>query len=82
MFVGAVIVVDVVVDVRQGVFMTSRSIGGIDVAFEDVGADEATFVSVNDVIGSGTIVAATVVVVVEVAFVIVVIVVVVGIDDV
>lgn len=66
------IVVGVVVDVRQGVFMTSRSIGGIDVVFEDAGVDETTFVSEIDVIGSGTIVVA-VVVVVQVAVVVIVV---------
>ena len=58
-----VVVVGVVVDVRQGVFITSRTIGGIDAAFDDAGGG-TTFVSGIDVIGSGTIVALFVVVVV------------------
>lgn len=53
----AVIVDDVVVDVRHGVFITSRKIGGIDVVLAEFDADETIFVSAIDVIGSGTIVA-------------------------
>lgn len=54
----AVVIVDgVVVDVRHGVFITSRKTGGIDVDLVELDADETIFVSAIDVIGSGTIVA-------------------------